>query len=127
MPRSAERGPPARPMPVLALALSALLLAAAPASGRAQLPASPLDYLASMDLDDDGRIDLAEYRAWMSRGFLRMDLDGNGTLEGDELPVAGARPVTWASHRSALAAAFGRQDHDGDGVLDAAELAAPPR
>lgn len=103
------------------------LLAALHAPVRAQLPASPTDYLAGMDLDGDGRIDLDEYRTWMSRGFLRMDLDGNGLLEGDELPVAGARPVSWASHQAALAAAFARQDRNGDGVLDAAELAAPPR
>lgn len=94
---------------------------------RAELPASPSDYLAGMDLDADGRVELDEYRAWMGRGFLRMDLDGNGVLEGDELPVSGARPVTWAGHRTALAAAFARQDRNGDGALDAAELAAPPR
>jgi hypothetical protein len=120
MPRSAERGP----SPALALAA---ILAALAAGARAELPASPADYLAGMDLDGDRRVDLDEYRAWMNRGFLRMDLDGNGLLEGDELPVAGARPVAWASHQSALAAAFARQDGNGDGVLDAAELAAPPR
>lgn len=105
----------------------ALALASVPATSRAELPASPMDYLAAMDLDGDGRIDLGEYRAWMSRGFRRMDADGNGVLEGGELPVAGARAVTWSSHQSALAAAFARQDGNGDGVLDAAELAAPPR
>jgi Ca2+-binding EF-hand superfamily protein len=113
--------------PAAAGAALALALALVSAAGAADLPASPTDYLAAMDANGDGRIDLGEYRDWMSRGFRRMDLDGNGVLEAGELPVPGARAVTWSNHQSALAAAFGRQDGNGDGVLDAAELAAPPR
>lgn len=121
MPRTAER------IGSACAATLALIVLALPGAACAELPATPQDYVAGMDRDGDGRIDLDEYLAWMSRGFLRMDVDGDGRLAGDELPVPGARAVTWASHRAALAAAFARQDRDGDGFLDAGELAAPPR
>lgn len=88
---------------------------------------SPAGYLAMIDLDGDGRISLSEYRDYLSRGFRDMDRDRNGILEGDELPVPGARPVRLSDHMDALARAFGRQDRNADGVLDVTELAAPPR
>lgn len=103
---------------------AALIAAFALAAG---LPDTPADYLARMDLDDDGRIDLGEYRDYMSRGFRHRDGDGNGVLEGDELPVPGARTVRLSDHLDSLEAAFLRQDVDGDGRLDVRELAAPPR
>lgn len=79
-----------------------------------------------MDLDRDGRVALHEYRDYMSRGFRRMDLDGDGVLRDDELPVPNAREVRLVEHLDALRRAFERQDRNGDGFLDAAELAAPP-
>ena len=88
---------------------------------------SPSDYLASIDLDGDGRIALSEYRDYLSRGFRDMDANGDGLLEGGELPVIGARPVRLSDHMVALGRAFDRQDSNGDGYLDAIELAAPPR
>jgi Ca2+-binding EF-hand superfamily protein len=89
-------------------------------------PSSPQDYLQRMDRDGDGRVSRAEYIAYMDRGFDRLDTDGNGVLEGDELPP-GARRVTRADYEASLAAAFARQDTNHDGFLDARELATPPR
>lgn len=103
------------------------LLVAIAFSAAGALPSTPADYLAAIDLDGDGRIGLSEYRDYMSRGFRRMDADGNGTLEGDELPVPGARTVRLRDHLGSLEAAFRRQDANGDGQLDERELAAPPR
>ena len=88
-------------------------------------PASPRAYLQRMDSNGDGRVDESEYLDYMGRGFAQLDTDGNGVLEGDELPP-GSRPVTLAEHQQALRAAFRRQDSNHDGFLDAAELARPP-
>ena len=111
--------------PIL-LALAALASLAAGGNAIAQAaPASPRAYLQRMDSNGDGRVDEDEYVAYMSRGFARMDTDGNGVLEGDELPP-GARRITRAEHQQALRAAFRRQDSNHDGFLDAAELARPP-
>ena len=106
------------------LLLASALAATAQATG---LPDTPAGYLARMDLDGDERISLAEFRDYMSRGFRDRDVDGNGILEGDELPVPGARALRLADHLQRLAEAFARQDRNGDGWLDAGELAAPPR
>jgi Ca2+-binding EF-hand superfamily protein len=108
----------------LALSAAALLGIAAPVGAQD----SPQAYLARMDSNGDGRVDLDEYLAWMIHGFDRMDRNGNGVLDIDEQP-AGARraPVTRSDRLRALTAAFRRQDINGDGVLDARELAAPPR
>jgi Ca2+-binding EF-hand superfamily protein len=85
------------------------------------------EYLARMDADQDGRIALAEYQAWMGYAFERMDANGDGLLTADELPGGRGRTVSLAEHRESLAAMFRRQDADRDGFLDAGELAAPPR
>lgn len=85
------------------------------------------EYLARMDADQDGRLALAEYLAWMGYAFERMDANGDGLLTADELPGGRGKAVSLAEHRESLAAMFRRQDVDGDGFLDASELAAPPR
>ncbi|MBB5014130.1 Ca2+-binding EF-hand superfamily protein [Rehaibacterium terrae] len=108
-----------------------LALALAPAAVGAQFAATPDDYLARMDVDGDGRISLAEYQAWMTRGFRAMDRNGDGILQDDELPpgviLRPSQPRTLDAFLANLARAFERLDRDGDGFLDAAELAAPPR
>lgn len=116
-----------RPSPRAAAAV--ILLAACTMSVQAQLARSPIEYLRRMDASGDGRVSLAEYQDYLSRGFLQMDRDRDGRLSAQELP-AGARTQrapTIESHRRALAATFDRQDLDNSGYLDARELAAPPQ
>ena len=110
---------------LVALVLLAGIASRMPATAQ-DAPRTPRDYLQRMDTDGDGRVSRAEYIAYMDRGFDRLDTDGNGVLEGDELPP-GARRVTRADYEASLAAAFARQDTNHDGFLDARELAAPPR
>jgi Ca2+-binding EF-hand superfamily protein len=98
----------------------------APAPAVAQVTATG-EYLARMDSDQDGRIALAEYQAWMGYAFERMDANRDGLLTAEELPGGRGRAVSLAEHRESLAAMFRRQDVDRDGFLDAKELAAPPR
>ena len=97
-----------------------------PVAGLAQVTRTD-EYLARMDGDEDGRVSLAEYQAWMSYAFDGMDRDGDGVLSPQEQPGGKARALTRAQHLARLAERFARQDVDGDGFLDARELAAPPR
>lgn len=87
---------------------------------------APAELMARFDLDGDGRVDEAEYLAYLMRGFHARDRDGNGVLEGEELPP-GARPLGAAENEARLRRQFRRQDADGNGWLDARELLAPPR
>ena len=61
-----------------------------------------------------------------SRWVSRPDVDGNGVLDGRELPP-NARPIVRSDHDARLRRQFARQDANGDGRLDARELLAPPR
>ena len=110
-------------MRAYALAFGFALMAAVAAQ---DVPRTPQDYLQRMDSDGDGRVSRSEYIAHMGRSFDRIDSDGNGVLEGDELPP-GAHRVTRGDYEASLAAAFARQDGNHDGYLDARELARPPR
>lgn len=85
------------------------------------------DYLSRMDKDGDGKVSQGEYIAWMSYAFERMDRNGDGVLEADELPGGKGRPVTREAHRALLAERFRRQDVNHDGSLSVKELAAPPQ
>ncbi|MEO7477638.1 MAG: hypothetical protein ABIT64_00205 [Lysobacteraceae bacterium] len=109
-----------------AIALLASIAVAAVQAHAQDFPRTPQDYLRSMDTDGDGRVSRDEYIAYMMQGFERIDTNGNGVLEGDELP-SGARRVTRASYETSLKAVFARQDSNHDGYLDAHELARPPR
>lgn len=104
----------------LALAFS-LAPAAVAADGRAS-------YFGGFDRDGNGRVDVAEFQAYMIRGFDRMDENGNGVLDlAEQPPGARRRPVARGEQLRAFAEAFARQDIDGDGGLEVAELSAPPR
>jgi hypothetical protein len=84
-------------------------------------------YLARMDANGDGRVQLVEYQDWLSYAFDGMDRDHDGTLSPGEQPGGRGTPLTREAYRARLAATFARQDRNGDGTLDARELAAPPR
>lgn len=102
-----------------------LLCCAVPAW--AQLPSGTADYLARMDSNHDGRVDIDEYLAWMSYAFDARDADHNGVLEGAELPGSRGKPITRADNLARLRERFARQDRNHDGYLHARELAAPPQ
>ena len=114
------------PLALAPLALALLAVALATAGARAQVRDSA-GYLARMDADGDGRVQLVEYQDWMSYAFDRMDRDHDGVLSAAEQPGGRGAALTRGAYRARLAATFSRQDRNGDGVLDAMELAAPPR
>ena len=110
-----------------AVALATLLALAG--GSVAQSPRDTGEYLLLFDRDGDGRVSLAEYQDYLSRGFVRMDRNADGILSADELP-SGARVrkvPTLEGRRRELSAAFDRQDLNNDGFLDAREMAAPPQ
>jgi len=93
-----------------------------------EVPRTPADYLRWMDGNGDGRIDETEYVRYMSQGFLRMDVDGNGILDANDGPMRpGARPVHLDEFQRNLIRQFHKADRNHDGVLDAKELSQPPR
>ena len=101
------------------------MLLLAPLLARAQ--STPAEYLKQFDRNGDGRVSEAEYVAWMSRGFQRMDRDGDGVLEASELPGGRGNPITLKSFQDNLRRQFHRLDRNHDGYLSAHELTAPPR
>lgn len=91
-------------------------------------PRTPAEYLRRMDANADGRVDEAEYVRYMSQGFLRMDVNGDGVLDANDGPMRpGARPVRLDEFQRNLIHQFHKLDRNGDGFLDARELAQPPR
>ena len=109
-----------------AFAGAAIVALSFPTMAAAQVSATD-EYLARMDNDQDGRIALDEYQAWMSYAFQGMDRNDDGILTPDELPGGRGPPISLVEHRDTLAERFRYQDADGDGFLNAQELAAPPR
>jgi len=109
-----------------ALTALAVALTTLPAQGsQADFASRPADLLARFDSDLDGSVDRAEYLAYLSKGFKARDADGNGVLEGSELPP-NAASLTRVTHEARLMRQFQRQDRSGDERLDEAELLAPP-
>lgn len=95
----------------------------------AQTPRDTREYLQRFDRDGDGRVSLVEYQDYLIRGFLQMDINGDGVISASEMP-AGTRArklPTLENRLRELSAAFDRQDLDNDGFLDPRELAAPPQ
>lgn len=110
-------------------ALIAVLLAL-PSAAQA-FPNDPAEQLARIDADGDGRVSRAEYRAWMSRGFRAMDVNGDGVLQPHELPPGTSfrrgQALTLVEHHARIDARFDLQDLNGDGYLNVRELTAPPQ
>jgi len=88
---------------------------------------TPEEYLRQFDTDGDGRVSEAEYVAHLSEGFYRLDRDGNGVLEGDELPGGHGKPITLKQFQDNLRRQFHKLDRNHDGYLDARELTQPPQ
>ena len=97
-----------------------------PAIAFAQVQATD-DYLARMDQDGDGRINLVEYQRWMSYAFNARDANRDGVLSAQEQPGGRGAALTLAQHHVRLADRFRKQDVDGNGYLSAKVLSAPPR
>ena len=104
------------------LALAALLLA--PLAARAQ--DSRQAYLRQFDTDGNGCVSEAEYVAYMSRSFLRMDANHDGVLEPSELPGGRGKPVTLKAWQANLRRQFHKLDRRRTGCLNAQEFTAPP-
>lgn len=85
------------------------------------------DYLRLFDRNGDGRVSMAEYVSYMSRGFQHMDRNGDGILETRELPGHRGRPISLKQYQHNLRRQFRRLDRHHHGFLDAGELTAPPR
>lgn len=103
------------------------LLCAAAAHGQGY-PTTPSSYLALIDGNGDGRISEAEYVEYLGAGFRRMDYNGDGVLDADELPAGPRRtPRTLAAFQADIRRQFRKLDRDHDGHLNAKELTQPPR
>ncbi|MEO6799979.1 MAG: hypothetical protein ABI178_08580 [Rhodanobacter sp.] len=87
---------------------------------------SRADYLRQFDSNGDGRVSEAEYVAYMSRGFERMDRNGDGVISRDELPGGRGQPITLKAFQRNLRSQFHKLDRNRDGYLDTRELTAPP-
>ncbi len=109
------------------LAAATVALAMTVAAAPLQAAESPL--MAMFDADRDGCVSLAEYQAYMDKGFRRMDADGDGVLDAAELPRGNRRhaPLTLEQRRRDVTRQFHRQDTDHDACLRLRELMAPPR
>lgn len=96
-------------------------------AGVARAQDSRQAYLQQFDSNGDHRVDETEYLDYMSRSFMRMDINGDGVLEASELPGGRGQEVTLRSFQKNLRAQFHKLDRNRDGFLNARELTAPPR
>jgi Ca2+-binding EF-hand superfamily protein len=83
--------------------------------------------LQAMDTNGDGRVSEAEYVAYMSQGFYRLDRNHDGVLESDELPGGHGKPVTLQEWQDNLRKEFRKLDRHHHGYLNAQELMQPPQ
>ncbi|HET8553290.1 MAG TPA: hypothetical protein VFL78_00525 [Rhodanobacteraceae bacterium] len=97
--------------------------------GAAPIHAAESPLMAMFDANHDGCVNLAEYQAYMDKGFRRMDANGDHVLEAAELPPGIRRhaPLTLARRHREVARQFHRQDTNHDACLRLKELMAPPR
>ena len=99
------------------------------------------------DTNGDGKISRAEYQAQVDSRFARLDANGNGSLDSDEMPMRGmgrrsmapdgpppganntqpaapTGPVSRDQFRSLFMSRFDRIDTNHDGSIDPDEMAA---
>jgi Ca2+-binding EF-hand superfamily protein len=88
---------------------------------------TPAEYLKLFDSNGDGKVSEAEYVAYMSQGFYRMDTNHDGVLEPDELPGSRGKPITLKEFQDNLHHQFHMLDRHHHGYLNAQELTAPPQ
>jgi Ca2+-binding EF-hand superfamily protein len=81
----------------------------------------------AMDTNGDGRISEAEYVAYMSQGFYRLDRNHDGVLEQDELPGGRGKPITLQEWQDNLRREFHKLDRHHHGYLTPQELMQPPQ
>lgn len=109
--------------PARAAMLAGLLLG--PVNAWAQ--STQAEYLREFDTDSDGRVSEAEYVAHLSQGFYRLDTNGDGVLQTDELPGGHGKAITLKQFQDNLRRQFHKLDRNHDGYLDARELTQPPQ
>lgn len=104
------------------------LLVGGSASAQSAADEARRAYFSGFDSDRDGWVSRDEYLAYLQRGFDHLDLNGDGVLDADELPVAqrGRRATRRDGHRASVLRTFARLDRDSNGRLSWLELTAPP-
>jgi len=93
----------------------------------AHAQSTPAEYLRVFDANGDGHVSEAEYVAHLSEGFQRLDTNGDGVLEAEELPGRHGKPITLKQYQDNLRRQFHKLDRNHDGYLDARELTQPPQ
>ena len=102
-----------------AIGLAASLALSAAAQGRD--PGEMLERLRQADADGDGAVSKAEFAAFRTRMFDRLDRDGDGFASAGDLPARAAGGTAGGAGDM-----LARADADGDGKVSRAEFAAAP-
>jgi Ca2+-binding EF-hand superfamily protein len=88
---------------------------------------TPSSLFQAMDTHGDGHVSEAEYVAYMSQGFYRLDRNHDGVLESDELPGGHGKPITLQEWQDNLRKEFRKLDRHHHGYLTERELLQPPQ